>query len=464
MEIKTYTPISLESWDLKKPSIPSRSQLYPIEPLGLRTPFTESLTSFISRLAMAHCLPPGILMERLLTPVVGKTHGGANLHKIYPFTGALNGAGEMAKNLVNALETLTLRNDLCLLTMLPWSKFFPHRHLLRTERAWCSVCYQDWASKRRIIYEPLLWSLEAIQVCSLHRRRLVQHCPHCHKKNYPLAWNSRPGFCSKCQEWLGASSEDELPGQEESLGEESVFEIWSANTVGEFIASTPDSPFYLTNDRIAKAFSIYVDHLAEGNIAELARQLKIPKNTLWLWCQGNNRPTFTKLVEACFRLRVSLSEFLMADPPLKKCQEVKLLPVKCQPTSRAGAQFWDLQAIRIYLEETLGIDKQPYPSLEEVARILGRDRRTLVKHFPELCRAIAARYLNQRQANKLQAIAQCCEEVRQAAFKLHEQGIYPSEARITELLTKPGFLRYKEVREAVHAAKEEIGLTTRTSK
>jgi transcriptional regulator with XRE-family HTH domain len=201
-----------------------------------------------------------------------------------------------------------------------------------------------------------------------------------------------------------------------------------------------------------------VDHLAKGNIAEFARQLKVPRNTLWLWCQGNNRPTFTKLVEICFCLGVSLSDFLMVDISLKRHQKVQLPPTKHQPTSRADAKPLDLQSIKFYLKEILDSDKQPYPSLEQVARTLGRDRRTIAKHLPELCHAIATRYLNQRQAIKLGAIADCCREVRQAVVELHTKGVYPSEARIAELLTRPGFLRYTEVREAFRAARQEVGL------
>lgn len=455
---KNYVLTVLESWNLHKPSIPSRSQLYQLEPLGLRTPFTESLISFISRLAVAHCLPPGVLMERLLNPLVNKAHGGANLHKIYPFTRALNGTGEMANSLVKALQTLTLHDNLYLLTMLPWFGLFPHRHLLRTDRAWCSACYQDWCCSKKVIYEPLLWSLEVVKVCPAHRQKLLYQCPHCYQKNYPLAWHSRPGFCSKCQEWLGVPLEVKASNQKELSEEELALEVWVVNTVGDFIASTPDLASDLTKDRIAKVFCIYVDHLAQGSIAELARQLQIPKNTLWLWCKGVNRPTFTKLVEICFRLEVSLSSFLTEDASLKRCQEIKLLPVKRQSISRADAKPLDLQEIKLHLEKILSDDKQPYPSLEQVARTLGRDRRTIIRHLPELCRAIAARYLHQRQAGKLQAIAQCCQEVRQAILELHEKGVYPSEGRIAELLTRPGLLRYKEARKALYAARQELGL------
>jgi hypothetical protein len=42
---------SYESWDLEKPSIPDRSRLYQLEPIGIGTPHVESLTGYISRLS-----------------------------------------------------------------------------------------------------------------------------------------------------------------------------------------------------------------------------------------------------------------------------------------------------------------------------------------------------------------------------------------------------------------------------
>ncbi|MBE9207605.1 hypothetical protein IQ244_13955 [Nostoc sp. LEGE 06077] len=85
-----------KSYSLKQPSIPQRSRLYQIEPISIGTPLVESLTGYIARLAEAHSLFPGVLLERELAPVVKKTYGSTNLSKIYPFTGALNGTGVMA--------------------------------------------------------------------------------------------------------------------------------------------------------------------------------------------------------------------------------------------------------------------------------------------------------------------------------------------------------------------------------
>ncbi|MEA5623208.1 hypothetical protein [Nostoc sp. UHCC 0251] len=39
-----------------------------------------------------------------------------------------------------------------------------------------------------------------------------------------------------------------------------------------------------------------------------------------------------------------------------------------------------------------------------------------------------------------------CQEVQQICAKLYQDGMYPSEARVSQLMTKPGYLMYKQVR------------------
>jgi hypothetical protein len=110
-ELETY-----ESWDLRKVTIPSRSRLYQLNPVGIDTPYIENLTSYIARIAELHGVPPGILITREIAPLVDKLYfqNGANrgFREIFNRSQALNGMGEMAADLVQVLQKLTLRNDL----------------------------------------------------------------------------------------------------------------------------------------------------------------------------------------------------------------------------------------------------------------------------------------------------------------------------------------------------------------
>lgn len=56
-----------DSWSLASPSIPARSALYSIEPIGIGTSLVESLTSYISRLAEEHTVSVGDLVGRVLS-------------------------------------------------------------------------------------------------------------------------------------------------------------------------------------------------------------------------------------------------------------------------------------------------------------------------------------------------------------------------------------------------------------
>jgi hypothetical protein len=40
-------PHAFECWDLTSPLVPPRTLLLPLEPIGIGTPFVESLTSYV---------------------------------------------------------------------------------------------------------------------------------------------------------------------------------------------------------------------------------------------------------------------------------------------------------------------------------------------------------------------------------------------------------------------------------
>lgn len=456
MSIATYSLCKL--WNLRRPLIPPRSRLYHLEPEGIGTPYVESLIGYIARLAETHCVPSGVLMERELAPLVSKTYGGANLHRIYAFTGALNGTGVMAMNLIQALQSLTLRSDLSCLTMLTWSELIPSRNLLCSVRAWCPACYEEWLTTGQVVYEPLLWSLRVVKVCPYHEQHLSQKCPYCNQQNNPLAWRSRPGYCSKCFKWLGLPPETPISDRKTETEDRQNYEIWSAKAIGELVAKAPDLELPPTKDCIAKALSVYVEQLTEGNIATFARQLGIPRNTLWLWCKGKNLPSIDALVKICYCLRVSVLNFLTQGvDSVNDFQTATLIPTQLQSKPRASSKAFDSNLVQQHLKAVLVRNDYPPPSMEEVARSLKCPRRTIYKYFPDLCRAISANYRSYRKAKLAKNIEQSGKEARQIALHLHKKGVYPSESRVSELMSMPGHLRYKKVRAVLQEVQRELG-------
>ena len=50
--------------------IPQRSRLYSLEPIGVGTPFTESLSSYLTRLAQEHCVTQKKLIMTEIAPLI----------------------------------------------------------------------------------------------------------------------------------------------------------------------------------------------------------------------------------------------------------------------------------------------------------------------------------------------------------------------------------------------------------
>jgi AraC-like DNA-binding protein len=174
-----------------------------------------------------------------------------------------------------------------------------------------------------------------------------------------------------------------------------------------------------------------------------------------------NAPPLDALVKISHCLGISLVDFLTQEVDIIKTSKKLLLPSPVQQKKiRASPRSFDSTQVQQALSSILAESQQPPPTLKEVAESLGYNRMLLYRHFPDLCYAIAAKSRQYLHACRLEAVAQSCEEVRQATLNLHSQGEYPTEARVSQLISKPGYFRYKKVRAALSEARHELGLET----
>jgi TniQ len=189
-----------EAWDAGTSLLPPVTHLYYLPPIGLGTPMLESLTGYIVRLAEEHCVSAGVLYSKAIKDLAGK--GNIFTFRVTNDAGysthTINGLGSPAVDFVRAMEKLTGRRDLSCLTLLAWRHVLRGHSLLRRCRAWCESCFSAWREANQPIYEPLLWTLQAVTICPYHRRILCQACRHCKRQVGPLDARSRPGCCSHC--------------------------------------------------------------------------------------------------------------------------------------------------------------------------------------------------------------------------------------------------------------------------
>jgi hypothetical protein len=189
------------------------SPLYHLTPLGVGTSGSESLFSFIARLAMEHCVSVGTLIEYVINPA----RRGATWEREL---GSMHGENQTAADWVNALTTLTFQTGLCQLTMLPWTHILNRDHLVRRDRVWCPHCYND-DRATGITYDRLIWSIQEVTVCPVHKTPLESRCPHCGKAIPYTTGCYKPGRCPLC----GADLAVPAPGYQ-PLG--SQYAVWSA--------------------------------------------------------------------------------------------------------------------------------------------------------------------------------------------------------------------------------------------
>ena len=444
-----------DALDLCQHSIPPRSILYQLPPIGIGTPNVESLTSYLTRLAVSHTVTVGALLEYEVARLIDKKYGAANLQSISRLRGAVNSVGSMTRDLVCALEQLTMQQDLHLLTMLSFGDIISSRNLFRDVRSWCPQCYQEWYERGDILYEPLLWSLKPVKYCSTHQTALVNKCLNCQQHNPSFSGKFQLGFCSRCHSWLG-----QVSGKKKSMDREKpVLELWRVEAVGALLAIGIKSRNKLSAAHIPAQLSMLANEATSGNLAALSRRLKIPKNTLWLWWNGEVVPSLESSLRICSHFDITLVQFFTGK--MEKCPSLdnRRVPKQQSLTTLPGQPF-DLEVARLFLERVLAQEISPPLSVVEVSRRLGCNRRILYKYFPDLCSAIASVYKNYLQQSCEENLACCCHQVQQIVAQLYREGQYPSEGRVAQFMDKPNFLRYEKVRSVLRAARSHYAPAT----
>ncbi len=447
-----------------KSAMPPRSRLYNLKPEGIDTPYTESLTSYLTRLAEAHCVLTGTLMNKELAPLLDPRGRSflrrGSLSHLYLGAGAINGSEDGATRWVGALETLTLRSDLRYLTLLTWQNVLAKTGLVRPTRAWCPACFEEQSIGGKVIYEPLLWALDVVTACPQHRCKLQQRCPHkgCHRLLPWLSSQARPGRCGYCQKWLGISVNSDLFEGEQLETSELTWQLWVWENLGELIAFAPQVRTPPLRQRIEKGMLYYVEQSAGGYMTTLARILGINMTIVWQWCRDHSVPTLSNLLRLCYALDISLRSFLLEEDemPTANLRDLPFQQPEVQPLKRRKPL--EKNIMRSVLEAALATEQIPPPSLESVARQVGyRSPRPFYNDFPDLCYAISARHLNYRKMERVSNIAQRCEHLQQSAISLHAQGIYPSRPRLLELGVKEGDFLSPEMHSAWREVLHKLG-------
>ncbi|MGK7955407.1 MAG: TniQ family protein [Crocosphaera sp.] len=303
--------------NLQPPKIPKRSRLFDLEPIGVGTPYTESLSSYLNRLAQEHCLTSQKLIMGQIAPLILTSEDKSELLRksVSHLLGnsdakpAINGMREMTDQLVTVLEQLTMRPNLRFLTLLSWKGMISERALFRNYRACCPCCLEEWKQEKRTIDEPLLWSFKDVEVCLRHEQRLIDECPHCKSRLPVFTRISPPGFCSRCYGWLGNTGQTTEDIEQYRVVIEGI---------GDLIAVTPQlkyKPIFIELTRKLELILLVFEEAIKKNFKLLGELGKTIEKLRIAVRKNQSKPyhLVKLIIPACSQANIRVSQLLLLD-------------------------------------------------------------------------------------------------------------------------------------------------------
>lgn len=312
--------LSTPSPQRNTPLKPPRSRWIGLEPLGVGTPFVESLSGYLMREAQAYAIPLGALIRYGIASQLALGYlDAARSNTVSGFLRAayhMNGAGRMAETWIAAVGALTQRTDLVSLTLRAWSEIVHEPTLLISYKRWCPYCIADWLRERIPLREPLLWHIAAVTACPRHDCQLETLCPACHGPSPWLSWRCQPCHCATCQRLLvlhqppvGSSERETSSAWNPSLPA-SIDSAQIAAQIADWLAETSKRTTPIPRARLTEALRRLLPSSREGGAAALARQLHVAKTTFWGWTSGRWPISLTALTALCQRQHCSIATFL----------------------------------------------------------------------------------------------------------------------------------------------------------
>lgn len=442
--------------------LPPRSRLYGMAPCGEGL-WSESLTSYLNRLAWKHGVSPRWLVAQEMAPHLSNGHRPTALGTFCQQRAmSINENGSLALEWSALLERLTGRTDLSLLTLHGWiGDLSDHGHL-RVTPAWCPCCYHEWREQGSSVYQPQLWMFQVITHCPLHHRPLENRCPQCHKTQSIIAADkSRLGECTHCAVWLGTEKGTQ---SDQGSSEDDRWQAWVISRFEEMRLTSLSSSFL----RWERFFTNLTTCLKEQRgYLKFAQLTGFNRSLFYRWPGWPNKPrprTFSHsyvpsletILECCYACNITplqvMTNELASLTDLLQAKTVEQPVRPRRPASDRVDRGKCLELINAILE-----GREEPLTLRQVGKRLGHTDRALLTHFPQECALIVERAQEHRKQRQEQRVEEVREQVRQTMITLHAQGIFPSHRRLRMTLP-PGVMRMPEANVVWHAVLRELGL------
>ena len=404
-----------EIWKMNVPEIPPRSIFYNLAPMHIGTADVESLSGYISRLAQEHFISTFVLLKNSIPTEDGRRNKNdkSELPKTLlqssisaAFAKSLNGYNKNADSVVGVLEKATNRNDLYLTTLLGVKGIISNHKLLKKSKAWCPLCYEDSKNQGEIVYDKLIWTIENVKFCGIHKTPLYIKCPHCMKKQKLLSAKSIPGFCSNCICWLGSGPKIEKTRIHFECKLNKASELWKVKNIRKILEIERKRTFVKKGsffhfkgdlDKFVNSLNIIIENIADGNINDFAHKTGVWHLAIRRILNKEVLPSMNMILDICQPIDISPADLFTGNVDMESNTETLLLlreKIKTRINSKKDVEKF----ITEFLSEF------PPPSANATSRRTGWTTTRLERNFPEIYRQIVENYKDYVE-NKLPQIS-----------------------------------------------------------
>ncbi|WP_257144844.1 TniQ family protein [Bacillus wiedmannii] len=425
-----------------------RSRLYSLYPKKIDTPFVESLSSYLIRLAEVHAVHFGDLLAYKIAPILGKQYllnsidrGG---NRFYDGARTINGTEKNAKDMVTALERLTGAGNLEELTLSKFREIFPVRGLIRKSLAWCPECLNELMEKDSLYY-PLIWCMTAYNVCTNHKIYLNEECSTCNKLIPFLHRKSRVGICPYCQSQLFE------PLNTLQFTDHKDYYI-SQSVENFFKGESKENKFrlYSLYENLSSILHVNFD----GNIKQFANHIGVPKTTAWGWLSKEVMPPLNKVLEVAYILKIPAQVMYTEHKKIQMVPNVLVGNINRAAQKREKC-ILSKEEVSNYLSET---EKEQFgvKAIVDIAKELKCSTKFLYTNFPEECKKISNRNYHIKTEEKFLYLSTLKEQVQKVCYNYFSQGVFPTRKLLEKELNLPFLFKNRLMKEYFYQVRLEL--------
>ncbi|MGE7763825.1 TniQ family protein [Peribacillus sp. NPDC096540] len=327
----------------------------------------ESLSSYLQRIAVSHCLPLSKLLSNLFHLQIKDDFSNGKVYSSH----RINGNGDLTKITVKLLSEYTGRNDLKKLTLISTENLLSGHKLFRQQKAWCPVCLQEMVTSTLPIYEKLIWVINHYDYCVQHSVKLHDKCNKCMRYQKILPFKGKPGHCSNWNSWLG-----EMQNNYSGIFQEEIFhKSIQIEKLLDWVIERGNLNQYSFASSIRTIIQEVEKNLWKRKADFYNKELKISHSEMLRYAEGST-PTLGNILKISSVFKLDVIDLLQNNQINEFPLNFKIERLPTQEDSE----------MKHYLEEVLIVGE--IISLSILSRIMRLEEATLCRRFPELTRKI----------------------------------------------------------------------------